>query len=76
MRTVLVAARNAKGWTQGQAAKAICISRSFYVQLETGGRNPSIDVALRVAKVMGVQIETVFGVATGDAMLATTASQQ
>ncbi len=41
--------------TQEDAATASGIKRAYYTMIENGTRNPSVDVAKRIAKVMGVE---------------------
>lgn len=52
--------RNKKGLTHEDVAKAIGISRSHYGLIENGNRNPSFEVALRLAKFFKVSIKELF----------------
>lgn len=60
MRSALIRAREARGKTQEQVALEAEISRSFYAHIETGSRSCSLDVALRIARVLGVGVEEIF----------------
>ncbi|WP_306010503.1 helix-turn-helix transcriptional regulator [Bacillus sp. MMSF_3328] len=48
-REWLIRDRQLMGLTQEEVAKKVGISRSYYNQIETGERNPSGSVALRIA---------------------------
>lgn len=52
-REWLTAIRDKKGWTHQTAADKSDIERSFYTQIETGARNPSVETAKKIAKAMG-----------------------
>lgn len=52
--------RKAKGITQTQLAKDLCVSRQTIFSLETGRYDPSIALAHKVAKFFGTTIEEVF----------------
>lgn len=45
--------RNKKSLTQQQVADAINIDRSFYCQIESSVRNPSVDTAKKIAEILG-----------------------
>ena len=51
--TALTRARVAAGLTQAQAAKRLGVSQSSYSMIESGGRSPSVDLAQRIARVVG-----------------------
>lgn len=48
MRTKLVAIRKEMGLSQKKASVELKISRSHYSQIESGDKNPSLDIALRI----------------------------
>lgn len=48
MRTKLVSVRKKAGYTQATFADAIGISRNHYSQIETGDKNPSLQVAIKI----------------------------
>lgn len=52
MRSALRKARELKGLTQAEVAKAVGIDRVSYLHIEVGRRNPSTRVALRIADVL------------------------
>ena len=52
-REWLISSRKKRKLTQYDAASMIVISRSFYNQIESGERNPSSPVALRIANFYG-----------------------
>lgn len=60
MRKKLRMARQAAGLTQAQLATLVGIDRSFYAHIELGDCNPSLEVALNIASVLGKPIEELF----------------
>lgn len=51
MRKWLIELR--KGYTQSQIAEAVGITQQMYSAIELGERRPSVDVAKKIAAVMG-----------------------
>jgi len=49
LRTWLKELRFKKGLTQLQVSKIVGIKRPYYTMIETGVRNPSVDVAIKIA---------------------------
>ncbi|WP_010243722.1 helix-turn-helix transcriptional regulator [Acetivibrio cellulolyticus] len=60
MRNRMFEARLKLKLTHQEVAKQSKISRSFYTLIENGLKNPSIEVALRVAKVLNLSVEDLF----------------
>lgn len=56
----LRAAREAKGWTQGQLAEAIGVSRKTINTVENGVFIPSTVIALKLAAALGQPVEALF----------------
>ena len=52
MREWLIELRKSKQLTQQQVALSCFIERSYYSQIERGKRNPSINVAKRIGKIL------------------------
>lgn len=52
--------RKKKNMTQKDVAEKICISRSYYNQIEKGNRNPSQVVALKIKNVLDCEYEDLF----------------
>ena len=50
MRTKLVKLRESRGYTQVSFSKALGISQSHYGQIETGEKNPSLKLAIRIKR--------------------------
>lgn len=48
MRDLLRSARRSAGYTQYQLADALGISRSYYSQIETGMKEPTFEIVLRI----------------------------
>ena len=54
------AARKEKGFSQDDLARAVGVSRQTVNMIERGDYNPSITLALRIAKVFGTTVDEVF----------------
>ncbi|MBZ0088290.1 MAG: helix-turn-helix transcriptional regulator [Thermomonas sp.] len=52
--------RDAKGWSQGELAAQLDVSRQTINALETGKYDPSLPLAFRIAKLFSCRIEDVF----------------
>lgn len=52
--------RELQGWSQGQLAEALGVSRQTVNALETGKYDPSLPLAFRIARVFGRSIEDIF----------------
>lgn len=50
MRKKLIKLRKIKNLTQEETALAVSISRAYYGRIETGERNPSLEVSMRIKK--------------------------
>ncbi|MEH7114539.1 helix-turn-helix transcriptional regulator [Neobacillus niacini] len=61
-REWLIRDRQLLGLTQNEVAKKVGISRSYYNQIETGERNPSGHVALRIATFFEFDMSKFFSV--------------
>ncbi|MFZ0450857.1 MAG: helix-turn-helix transcriptional regulator [Desulfatiglandaceae bacterium] len=48
--------------TQEQLAKEIGITRATIVAIEGGGYNPSLELAFRIARYFGADINTIFSI--------------
>jgi len=53
----IVELRKRKGWSQGELAKAIDASRDIIGKYERNENSPSIEMALKVAKVFDVPVD-------------------
>ena len=60
MRNHLRELRSARGWSQGQLADQLQVSRQTVNALETGRYDPSLPLAFRIAGVFECRIEDVF----------------
>jgi putative transcriptional regulator len=60
MRNDLRERRAAKGWSQGDLAERLGVSRQTVNAIETEKYDPSLDLAFRIAKVFKARIEEVF----------------
>lgn len=52
--------RTAKGWSQGELATRLGVTRQTINAVETNRYDPSLPLALRTAKLLGVPVETLF----------------
>ena len=52
--------RDARGWSQGELAERLYVSRQTVNALETGKYDPSLPLAFRIARLFGLSIEDVF----------------
>jgi putative transcriptional regulator len=48
--------------TQEQLAKEVGVTRATVVAIEGGGYNPSLELAFRIARYFGTDINTVFSI--------------
>ena len=52
--------RDARGWSQGELAERLEVSRQTINALETGKYDPSLPLAFRIARLFHARIEDVF----------------
>lgn len=52
--------REAKGWSQGELARRLSVSRQTINAVETDKYDPSLPLALRLAKLFGVAVPELF----------------
>ena len=52
--------RDARGWSQGQLAEQLEVSRQTVNALETGKYDPSLPLAFRIARLFEARIEDIF----------------
>ncbi|MBB4129786.1 helix-turn-helix transcriptional regulator [Xanthomonas sp. 3075] len=60
MNSRVRALREASGWSQGELAERLGVSRQTINALETGKYDPSLPLAFRIARLFGESIEHVF----------------
>ena len=60
MENRLRAFREAKGWTQGELARRLGVSRQTINAVETDKYDPSLPLALRMSKLFGVPVPELF----------------
>ena len=53
-------ARSARSLTQQELAEEVEVSRQTIVAIEKGNYTPSVLLALKIAKALGVQVEYIF----------------
>jgi putative transcriptional regulator len=52
--------REARGWSQGELARLLGVSRQTVNAVETDKYDPSLPLALRMAKLFGVAVPEIF----------------
>ena len=52
--------RERKGWSQGELAERLEVSRQTINAIETGKYDPSLPLAFRIARLFGKPIEAIF----------------
>ena len=52
--------REAKGWSQGELARRLGVSRQTINAVETDKYDPSLPLALRMAKLFAVGVDQIF----------------
>jgi putative transcriptional regulator len=65
-RKWLTKIRNDKGMTHQAVADGCNIERSFYTQIETGQRNPSVETAKKIASVLNFEWTIFFADNSGE----------
>lgn len=60
MRNVLKALREDKGWSQGALAAKLGVTRQTINAVETDKYDPSLPLALRLARLFGVNPQDIF----------------
>lgn len=60
MRTKLTKLREAAGFSQQTFADTVKISRSHYSQIETGEKEPSLKVSLRIKRALKYERDDLF----------------
>jgi putative transcriptional regulator len=63
--TQLHALRAERGWTQAQLAAEVGVSRQTINSIETGRFEPSLTLALRLARLFELPIESIFALDGG-----------
>ena len=56
----VAAARAGRGFSQSELARAARISRQALFQIEAGGALPRVDTAVRIAQILGTDVESLF----------------
>ncbi len=67
MRNRVRELREAFGWTQTECGNRLNVSRQTVYAIETGLYDPSLPLALAIAKLFGYAVEEIFGEDSGAA---------
>ena len=65
-RNKLIELRLYYNFTQEGIAENLGISRSHYALIETGHRNPSLDLSLKIAELFNTTVDEIFIATRGD----------
>lgn len=60
MKNRLKELRNERGWSQGELAVRLDVSRQTVNAIENGRYDPSLPLAFAIARTMGLRIEDIF----------------
>jgi putative transcriptional regulator len=60
MKNRLRVLRAEQGWSQGDLAERLQVSRQSVNAIETGRYDPSLPLALRIARLFGLPVEAIF----------------
>jgi len=60
MKNILKQLRSRRGWSQGDLADELGVSRQSVNALETGRYDPSLPLAFRISRLFNEPIETIF----------------
>lgn len=60
MRNIVREMREAKGWSQGELARRLGVSRQTINAVETDKYDPSLPLALRMAKLFDTPVPSLF----------------
>ena len=60
MENRVKACREARGWSQGELARRLAVSRQTINAVETDKYDPSLPLALRMAKLFAVPVDDLF----------------
>ena len=60
MRNGVRELRTERGWTQAELAQRLGVSRNSVNAIETGRYEPSLTLAMRIARVFGMSVEEIF----------------
>ena len=60
MKNEVRALRAARGWSQGDLAAELGVSRQSVNAIETGKYDPSLPLAFKIARIFGQPIEAIF----------------
>jgi putative transcriptional regulator len=60
MNNILAILRTERGWTQGDLAERLGVSRQTVNALERGRYDPSLELAFKAADLFGRPIESIF----------------
>lgn len=60
MKNALRALRAERGWSQGELAERLAVSRQSVNAIETGRFDPSLPLAFRIARLFELRVDEVF----------------
>lgn len=60
MNNTVRSLRTERGWTQAELAEKLGVSRNSVNAIETGRYEPSLGLALKIARLFGERVEDIF----------------
>lgn len=60
MKNTVRGLRTERGWTQAELAEKLGVSRNSVNAIETGRYEPSLGLALKIARLFGERVEDIF----------------
>lgn len=76
MTTRLLELRGERGWTQAQLAEQVGVSRQTINSIETGRFEPSLSLALRLARLFATPVDAIFALPVESRSTAGTTTDQ
>lgn len=61
MKNSVRALRSARNWSQGELAEELGVSRQTVNAIETEKYDPSLPLALKIARLFSLRVEEIFG---------------
>lgn len=61
MKNSVRALRTARNWSQGELAEKLAVSRQTVNAIETEKYDPSLPLALKIARLFSLHVEEIFG---------------
>ena len=60
MKNIVKRLRKERGLRQEDMAKALCVSRQTIIAIENNKYNPTLELAMRIARLLEMPVEAIF----------------